>query len=78
VPRAAYQGRMAEATVPSTPLEQIKAQARAAFQLLIKPHTMPFHVAAAALAGGITVVFLTIILLMIMVATNFNLLNWIE
>jgi hypothetical protein len=61
-----------------TPFDEIKAQAYGAFQLLIKPHTMPFHVAAAALAGLVTVLFLVITLLMIMVATNFNLLNWIE
>ena len=61
-----------------TPIEDVRAQARAVFQLLIKPHTMPFHVAAAALAGVITVVFLVITLLMIMVAMNFNLLDWIE
>ncbi len=61
-----------------TPLDEVKAQARPAFMLLIQPHTMPFHVAAAAIAGLITVVFITITLLMIMVATNFNLLDWIE
>ena len=61
-----------------TPLDEAKAQARAAFKLLIKPHTMPFHLAAAALAGLITTVFGVIILLMIMVATNFNILDWIE
>jgi hypothetical protein len=64
--------------VQHTPIEDVRAQARAVFQLLIKPHTMPFHVAAAALAGLITVVFLVITLLMIMVATNFNVLGWIE
>ena len=64
--------------VPHTPIEDVRAQARAAFQLLIKPHTMPFHLAAAALSGVITVIFLVITLLMIMVATNFNVLDWIE
>jgi hypothetical protein len=68
---------MAEAT-SSTPLDQIKAQARAAFLLLIKPHTMPFHVAASVVAGLITVVFLVITLLIVMVAMNFNLLDFIE
>jgi hypothetical protein len=67
-----------EQPATNDPLAPVKAQLNAAFQLLIKPHTMPFHVAAAALAGVITVVFLVIVLLMIMVATNFNLLNWIE
>jgi hypothetical protein len=61
-----------------SPFDEIKAQARAAFMLLIKPHTMPFHVAAAVIAGIITMVFITITLLMIMVATNFNILDWIE
>ena len=61
-----------------SPLDEVKAQARAAFMLLIKPHTMPFHVAALAIAGLITVVFIVITLLMIMVATNFNILDWIE
>jgi hypothetical protein len=69
---------MAEATTPSTPLDQIKAQGRAAFQLLIKPHTMPFHLAALAMAGLVTTVFIVIILLLIMVATNFNPLDFIE
>ncbi len=68
---------MAEAT-SSTPLDQIKAQGRAIFQLLIKPHTMPFHVAAVVVAGLVTTVFLVIILLLVMVATNFNLLDFIE
>jgi len=67
---------MAEAT--STPFDQLKAQGRAAFQLLIKPHTMPFHVAATVLAGLVTGVFIVVILLMIMVAMNFNLLDFIE
>jgi len=60
------------------PLDALKAQGRAAFQLLIKPHTMPFHLAAAALAGLITVLFLAITGVMIIVATNFNPLDWIE
>lgn len=68
----------APAPIQHTPIEDVRAQARAVFQLLIKPHTMPFHVAAAALAGLVTVVFLVITLLMIMVATNFNVLDWIE
>jgi hypothetical protein len=67
-----------EQPATNDPLAPVKAQLSAAFQLLIKPHTMPFHLAAAALAGLVTVVFLVITLLMIMVATNFNLLNWIE
>jgi len=75
--RTAYEEGM-EQPATNDPLAPVKAQLHAAFQLLIKPHTMPFHVAAAALAGLITVVFLVITLLMIMVATNFNLLNWIE
>jgi len=68
----------APAPIHHTPIEDVRAQARAAFQLLIKPHTMPFHVAAAALSGLVTVVFIVITLLMIMVATNFNLLDFIE
>ena len=73
----AYQRRMETASTPS-PLDGVKAQARAAFQLLIKPHTMPFHLAAMALVGVITGIFAVIILLMIMVATNFNVLDFIE
>jgi hypothetical protein len=68
---------MAEAT-SSTPLDQIKAQARALFQLLIKPHTMPFHLAAMVVVGLVTTVFLVIILLLVMVAMNFNVLDFIE
>ena len=66
------------AEVSSSPLDALKAQGRAAFQLLIKPHTMPFHVAATLVAGLITVVFIVITLLIVMVAMNFNLLDWIE
>jgi hypothetical protein len=73
----AYEEGM-EQPATNDPLAPVKAQLSAAFQLLIKPHTMPFHLAAAALAGVITVVFLVVVVLMIMVATNFNLLNWIE
>jgi len=64
--------------IQHTPIEDVRAQLRAAFQLLIKPHTMPFHLAAAALSGLITVGFLVITLLMIMVAANFNVLDFIE
>ena len=67
-----------ESAPTSSPLDSLKAQARGAFQLLIKPHTMPFHVAAMVVAGLITGVFVVIILLMVMVATNFNLLDWLE
>jgi hypothetical protein len=75
--RSAYEEGM-EQPATNDPLAPLKAQLNAAFQLLIKPHTMPFHVAAAALAGLITVGFLVLTLLVIMVATNFNVLNWIE
>jgi hypothetical protein len=38
----------------------------------------PYHVVIAAIAGLITVVFLVIVALLILVATNFNVLGWIE
>jgi hypothetical protein len=75
-----YEGRMDESapTPRNDPLAPVKAQLYAAFQLLIKPHTMPFHIAAMAIAGLLTGVFIAITLLIVIVATNFNVLGWIE
>jgi hypothetical protein len=71
---------MAEPTAPATvnPLTQVKAQVAEVLRRLIQPHTLSFNLTVAAVAGIITVIFATIILLMIMVAANFNLLSLIE
>ena len=47
-------------------------------QRRIQTHVRPYHLAMGAVVGLITVVFLVVIVLMILVATNFNVLGWIE
>jgi hypothetical protein len=44
----------------------------------VKPHFTPFNLTIAAVVGVVTGGFVTLILLMLMVATNFNLLGAIE
>jgi len=48
------------------------------FRRYLQPHTTPFNFITAALIGAITAGFLVLTLLMILVATNFNLLGAIE
>jgi hypothetical protein len=38
----------------------------------------PYHVVVAALLGLVTVVFAALVLVIVIVATNFNVLGWIE
>lgn len=66
------------APAPENPLTAVKAQIASFLQKIIQPHTTSFNLTVAAAVGIITVVFATIILLMIMVAANFNLLSLIE
>lgn len=65
-------------TATENPLSQVKAQIGELFRRLIQPHTTSFNLMVAAIAGIITLVFGVIILLLIMVAANFNLFNIIE
>jgi hypothetical protein len=44
----------------------------------VKLHSTPYHIVVASVLGGITVAFFTVIILLIIVATNFNPLGWIE
>jgi hypothetical protein len=44
----------------------------------MRHHIRPYHVAVAAVLGLITAVFVALILVIALVATNFNLLGWIE
>jgi len=60
------------------PLSVVKAQIAEFLRRMIQPHTLTFNLGVAAAVGIITAIFGTIILLMVMVATNFNLLNIIE
>jgi hypothetical protein len=60
------------------PLTQVKAQIGEFLRHWIQPHTTTFNLTVAAVAGLITVIFGTIILLMVMVAANFNIFNIIE
>jgi hypothetical protein len=60
------------------PLSVVKAQIAEFLRRMIQPHTLTFNLSVAAAVGIITAIFGTIILLMVMVATNFNLLNIIE
>jgi hypothetical protein len=71
---------MSDNTAPASanPLDAVKAQVAAFLRRMIQPHTLSFNLTVAAVAGIITVVFATIILLMVMVAANFNILSLIE
>jgi hypothetical protein len=60
------------------PLSVVKAQIAEFLRRMIQPHTLTFNLSVVAAIGVISAVFGTIILLMVMVAANFNLLNIIE
>jgi hypothetical protein len=62
------------------PLSVVKAQIAEFLRRMIQPHTLTFNLSVVTAVGIITAIFGTIILLMVMVmvATNFNLLNIIE
>jgi len=44
----------------------------------LKPHLTAYNLTVAAVLGGITAVFFTVIALLIIVSVNFNVLGWIE
>jgi hypothetical protein len=47
-------------------------------QRRIQTHVRPYHLAVGAVVGLVTAIFAVVIVLMILVATNFNVLGWIE
>ena len=51
---------------------------RALFDRHVRPHLTPFNLSIAALIGLITALFGAITLILILVATNFNVLGWME
>ncbi len=44
----------------------------------LKPYLNPYYITLAAVLGAITVVFVVVTVLLILVATNFNVLGLIE
>ncbi len=44
----------------------------------VRTHVRPYHFAVGGLVGLITAIFAAVLVLMILVATNFNILSWIE
>jgi hypothetical protein len=44
----------------------------------LKPHLTMYHMVVASVLGTITVVFITVIALLIICALNFNVLGWVE
>lgn len=44
----------------------------------IKPYLNPYYMTVAAVLGGITTVFGALIVVLIIIATNFNVLGWME
>ncbi len=44
----------------------------------LKPYLVPYYMTVAAVLGGITAVFAVVTFLIVLVATNFNLLGWME
>jgi uncharacterized membrane protein len=44
----------------------------------MRHHIRPYHVVVAGIAGLITAVFAVIVLVIVIVATNFNVLGWVE
>ena len=71
---------MVETTAPANPnpLSGIKTRVGHFFRGMIQPNTLSFNLTVAAVAGTLTALFGTIILLMVMVAANFNILQFIE
>jgi hypothetical protein len=66
------------ASVSVNPLAIVKAQVAEFMRRMIQPHTLSFNLTVAAVAGIITAAFVTITLLIVMVAANFNVLGLIE
>ena len=44
----------------------------------LRPHLTTYNLTVAAVLGGITAIFATVIVLLIIVALNFNPLGWVE
>lgn len=44
----------------------------------LMPHLTPYNLAVASVLGGITTVFAVVVVLLIIVALNFNPLGWVE
>jgi hypothetical protein len=60
------------ATVSGTPAPQVTWAER------VKPFLAPYYLVLAAFLGLITVVFSVVVILLLIVALNFNVLGWIE
>ena len=45
---------------------------------LLKPYLNPYYLTVAAVLGGITAVFGALVAVLIIIATNFNVLGWME
>ena len=44
----------------------------------LKAYFVPYYLTWVAVLGGITAVFAAVVLIMVLVVTNFNLLGWME
>jgi hypothetical protein len=44
----------------------------------LKPFLVPYYLTIAAVLGAITTLFVVICLVLVLIATNFNLLGWME
>jgi hypothetical protein len=66
----------------STPSSAARASAPPApkFCLMerVKPYLAPYYLTVAAVLGAITVGFVVLTVLIVLVVTNFNVLDWIE
>ena len=67
--------------LPDTPLDQefpFPPLTPVWLQNALRQHLPPYRLAVAALAGLVTVVFLVLVGVLLLIATNFNLLGAIE
>ena len=48
------------------------------FERYVKPWLTPYYMTIAGVLGGVTAVFTVVIVLLVLVATNFNVLGWTE
>jgi hypothetical protein len=62
----------------ATPSTAASTAPKASILEKVKPFLVPYYIGVAALLGAITTVFAVVILLLILVVTNFNLLGAIE
>jgi hypothetical protein len=65
-------------TSPGKIFANVKAEGTVIFRRLIQPHTTSFNLIVLAVAGAVTTAFAVVILLMILVATNCNILGAVE